>query len=315
MIDVDSVYRDFCDDLPEGIRQTASTLASRLELASEGVPWSRVFPYEFTLAAPRLVADGIRFLPPETVRVAVLAHILGVVEALALLRLEHGRIAMTPELRKVLGYVRTVRDDVCCGPEASMPEASFDLALDRFEQALAIERPILEGLQAPDFALYDRLTAAKQAVMLPASSMIALQAGWPPDKRQSLRELLTAVACGLQVYEDVVDWEDNHIRGGAWPFFLCAALGSETQLHGAHAAGSERARVLDSGVLAILLQRAHQHFTKARRLAGALGLCCLERWASAQAVAFRDLSRAESEYAGYAVRATALRVWAEEVLT
>lgn len=314
MIDVDSVYRDFCDDLPEAIRQSASTLAFRLEVAPEGVPWSRVFPYEFTLAAPRLVADGIRFLPSATVRVAVLAHVLAVVEAIALSRLASGRISMTPELRKVLGYVRTARDDVCCVVEASMPEARFDLAFDRFEQTLAIERPVLEGLQPADLALYDRLTAAKQSVMLPASSMIALQAGWPPDKRQTLRQLLTAVACGLQVYEDVVDWEDNHVRGGAWPFFLCASLGSEAGT-GAPATGSERARVLDSGVLAVLLERAHQHFAKARRLAESLGLCCLERWASAQAVAFHDLCRAESEYAGYAVRATALRVWAEEVLT
>lgn len=310
MIDVDSVYLDFCNDLPEAVRHTATTLPFQLELASEGVPLSRAFPYEFTLAAPRLVADGIPFLSSQTVRAAVLAHILAVLEAIALARLASRRISNTPELCKVLSHFRSARNDACCSAEACMPEARFDFAFDRFEQAIAIERSVLEGTQPADFALYDRLTAAKQSVMLPASSTIALQVGWSPAKRHALRQMLTAIACGLQVYENVVDWEDDHIRAGAWPCVLCAALAPDGLRK-----GSERGWVLDSGVLAVLLQRAYLHFAKAQRLAGSMGLCGLERWASAQTVAFHDLYQAESKYAGYAVRATALRVWAEEVLT
>lgn len=311
MIDVDSVYLDFCNDLPEAVRHAASTLAFQLELASDGVPLSRVFPHEFTLAAPRLVADAIPCLSSQTVRSAVLAHILAVLEAIALDRLASRRIFMTPELRKVLAYVRTARNDACCSAEACMPEARFDLAFDRFEQAIAIQRSVLEGTQPASFALYDRLTAAKQSVMLPASSLIALQAGWSPDKRHGLRQMLTSIACGLQVHKDVVDWEEDHVRAGAWPCVLCAALAPD----GVNETGSERVRVLDSGILAVLLQRAHLHFAKARQLAEAMGLCGLERWTLAQTVAFHDLYQAESKYAGYAVRATALRLWAEEVLT
>jgi hypothetical protein len=80
-------------------------------------------------------------------------------------------------------------------------------------------------------------------------------------------------------------------------------------------ASSVRNEVLESGVLALLLQRAHRSFAKARKLASAMELRDLSRWTAAQALALDELRRAEQEYAGYSVRAKALRGWAETVLT
>lgn len=315
---VDAVFAAFSDRLPESTRATADRLAQILQLAPDGVPWSQVFPHEFTLAAPALVCDEIPSIPTSIVRSAVLAHMLGVLEGIAHERLSSERIAMSPELKRVLRYASMEREQASAriGFFGCAPESQFDLALHRFDQVLQVERPLLDSLEPVDFALYDRITTGKQALIVPACESITQAAGWPAPKRRDLRQMITSIGAGLKMYEDVVDWEDAQVHGGAWVVLLARELNRRTPRADRNArASSIRNEVLESGVLALLLQRANRSFATARKIASALGLRDLSRWTAAQALALDELRRAEQEYAGYSVRAKALRGWAETVLT
>jgi len=314
---VDAVFAEFADNLPESARATADQLAHLLQLAPNEVPWSQVFPHEFTLAAPALVADALPSIPTSRVRSAVLAHMLCVLEGVARERASSGRIEIEPDLKRLWAFVRTARDEAAArmGFFVCAPESQFDLAFHRFEQVLAVERPLLDSLEPVDFALYDRITAAKQSLLVPACESIVQTAGWPAPKRRELREMIIKIGCGLRTYEDVVDWEDAQVHGGAWAVLLARELNRKTRADRSARAPSVRTEVLESGVLALLLQRAHRAFSTARKIASSLELRDLSRWTAAQALALDELRRAEQEFAGYAVRAKALRGWAETVLT
>jgi hypothetical protein len=116
---------------------------------------------------------------------------------------------------------------------------------------------------------------------------------------------------GLQLADDVVDWEDDVQRGGAWAVCLMRGHAPST-LRGKD---SIRSQVLQSGILAVMLKRALTHMRAARRRATALGAHRLASWAGGQESRLEGLTAAETKSAGYAVRAHALAAWANEVLT
>jgi hypothetical protein len=205
------------------------------------------------------------------------------------------------------------REQACgqLGGASLWSQGRYDLAIHQVEQALAVERSCLGNERSADWAAYERIATAKQAVLLPAPLSLARESRWGPEHRQGLSRMITAIALGLQLVRDVTEWEDDHARGGAWALALARGHSDadvEKQV------GSMHSEVLGSGILARLLRRAHESFQTGHELAIALKLRRVAQWTSAQALGLADLHRAECSFPGYAVRAAVLQAWAEEVL-
>ncbi len=310
---VDDVYATFCDDLPASLRRPAGELAASLGLSAPGVPWSRVFPHPFTLTVPWVVTEASPSVDGSVMRAAVVAHLMGLIQAAAMGREAAGAVERTPELGRVLRCVRAARERACVGlgDASSWAQERFDVAVGRLEQALAVERTCLGHGPAAGWTTYERVAAAKQALMLPVPLSLARELRWTRDRRDGLRRMITAIAVGLQLARDVTDWEDDHARGGSWAVALARGL---TDLNVEPQVGSVHSEVLESGILAGLLRRAHESFRSGHELALGLGLSRVARWTATQSLALSDLHVAECSFPGYAVRAAVLQAWAEEVL-
>ena len=107
---VDELYAAFAASLPRALAKEALDLSLTLQLApSRGVPWSRVFGHEVTLAAPALVAEAMPYVSPELVRDAVMAQAFAVIEAFGTDRIEDRQIEPSEALVDVLTRIRTAR--------------------------------------------------------------------------------------------------------------------------------------------------------------------------------------------------------------
>jgi hypothetical protein len=181
------------------------------------------------------------------------------------------------------------------------------------EAAIARERAHFGNGGATTFREYEAIAADKQCVGLPASMALAAAAGWDRARIAAVRHILTDAYVGLQMNDDVVDWEDDLTRGGAWALSL--ARGELDGIAACHPRpDAARALVLSSGVLSSLLARAESRFRCARDRSVSLGLTSLAQWAHEREAAVAELREAEARHAGYAVRAHALHAWALEVL-
>jgi hypothetical protein len=251
------------------------------------------------------------------VRDAVLAHALAVIDAFGTDRIEDEQIEPTPSVFAVLGQMRRERDRalVRLTGADSRARGDFHVADARATQAIRQERQILRACRPVDFSEYERASLEKQGVGLVASVALARAAGWNERRCQAVKATLEAVWLGLQMADDVVDWEDDMLRGGAWAACLMEGAGgppsSGSRLR---ARPSVKRRVLDSGVLQQMLSRALRHLRAARRLAATLGARRLSAWSSTQERKLEVLVVAEGRSPGYAVRAHALAAWAGEVL-
>jgi hypothetical protein len=313
LADIDTLYVGFCDSLPDEIRPVARGLAHRLGLTPmAGVPWSEVFGHEVTLAAPALVAEALPRVEPEAIRFAVLAHLLAVIEAFGADRLADGQVAPEPALAEVLAELRRARDDALRRVDA---RASYQAADDHSRASMASEREWLAGVRPAAYADYARLSLGKQAVGSPASLALARSAGATARELGAIERLLGDVWLALQHHDDVVDWEDDWKRGGAWA--VCLARGSKSGESSEPATEPDVVRryVLRSGVLALLLGRARRHYRGAWRRARALGAWGLATWAEGRMEQLADLTNAEKASAGHAVRVFRLAPWAAEVLS
>lgn len=338
---VDELYLAFCQTLPGMLHAEAQGLAHTLGLTpSRGIPWSRVFSHEITLAAPSLVAEAMPELRGSTVQDALLAHMLAVIAAFGTDRAQDGQVRLTWQLETLLVHARRARDLAI----ARVASVDFDRADEETFAAIATERALLAAGEPVSLARYKAVSLAKQRVGLPASIALARAAGWPPRRIAGLSRMLDAVCLGLQIHDDVVDWEDDHGRGGAWAMALARALSPATALPaggdrsadppehtglpagGAHAAvPSSRSRsavpahvrrfVLESGALAAMLGAARRCFREARLRAAALGARRIATWAESREAHIAELARCEAESPGYTNRARALSAWAREVLT
>jgi hypothetical protein len=313
---VDSAYSAFVRSLSEPLMPAARRLAHTLGLAPPLVPWSEVFGHEVTLAAPALFAEGMPNGSPQKTRDAVLAHMLAVIEAFGTDRIEDKQVRPSPELEAVLSEARRHRNlataRVYDDPHAV--DTDFGTA-DRVTMAgIRRERVILASGAAADFHTYERISLAKQAVGFPASLALARAAGWGARRRALLAATLASIWLGLQMSDDVVDWEDDLDRGGAWAIALMRDVRArqprgdrvtETPIH---------VPLYRSGVLARMMSRSAWHFRAAARRARLLGAVRLSAWAGAQAERVGAMALAEAAHGGYAVRAHALAAWAREVL-
>jgi hypothetical protein len=310
---VDDLYEAFADRIGEPLSGCARDLPRALGLAPQPVRWSRVFSHEVTLGAPALFAEAIVGLPSSLTRDAVLAHLLAVIDAFGTDRIEDEQIESSPGVYAVLGQARRERDRAMARvyggrtPSESDFRAADALAL----RAIRRERAMLLSARAVDLRIYETASLDKQCPGILASVALARAGGWSERRCQAVRATLASVSLGLQTADDVVDWEDDLQRGGAWAVCLMRGYASPSSTRSRE---SIRNQVLQSGILAVMLRRALKHMRGATRRAKALGAHRLASWADQQASRLEGLAAAEAKSAGYAVRAHALAAWASEVL-
>jgi hypothetical protein len=304
---VDAMYEAFAGSLPVELRDEARGLSFALGLApSRDVPWSAVFRHAVTLGAPLLVADATPGLGGAVIHDAVMAHLLAVIAAFAADQSDGGAVTRSASLVAVLDHVRRARDAAIARVAIEDAQAFAD-ADDARAWALAEERRILLSGVAIDRSRYLAVALAKQRIRVPASIALARAAGWDPRRRQALARLLDGVWMGSQLHDDVVDWEDDFARGGAW---AAALAGGAASLPRDADGVSVRGAVLASGALASLLLASARSYAAARRRARALGATRLEAWAREREAALRELGRRERESPGFAGRSRALSAWA-----
>lgn len=314
---VDELYDAFAAGIGEPLGGRARDLPRALRLAARpNCPWSEVFSYEVTLGAPALFAEGMD-LPADLVRDGVLAHALAVIDAFGRDRIEDQQVPASPQLLEVLGRARRERDAamkrIFGGP--ALPDCDYAAADARSTRAIRAERALLRSGRPAELEAYEQESLGKQAPGMVASLALAHVAGWGDHRCQTVRRTLESICLGLQMYDDVVDWEEDLSRGGSWA--VCLMKGARARMappDRTTEAPLVRTQVLQSGTLLRMLSRAVQHMAEARRNASTLGANRLAAWAAEREERFQTLCSAEARNAGYVVRAHALSAWAGEVL-
>jgi hypothetical protein len=92
------------------------------------------------------------------------------------------------------------------------------------------------------------VSLGKQAVGFPATVALMTAAGCSEDALDDARRALEGIWLGLQFHDDVIDWEDDWQRAGAWA--ACLAKGRGASIDDDEAVETLRTNVLASGVLA-----------------------------------------------------------------
>jgi hypothetical protein len=311
---IDGLFADFCGSFSGSLRDEARRLPFSLGFAPDpATPWSHVFSHEMTLAAPALLAEAMPSLPESVVRDALFAHALAVIEAMGTDRIEDGQVEATPALQKVLAAARARRDellDLVADGATTLDPAAADREL---RDAARQEGEILAARRKIDFALYEALSARKQAPGMLAAGALAARAGWSPARAATLRRVVLGAALGLQLHDDVLDWEDDAQAGRSWALSLARSQRGDAVAREA-AVRAWRIDVHEAGVLARMLKRAGFHFHAASRRAAVLGARRLATWAAERAASLRYQAEREAQSAGYVSRARELRRWARTVL-
>ena len=183
-------------------------------------------------------------------------------------------------------------------------------------QAIQTERAIMKERAPVDFDVYEDIALAKAAAGSPASIALARAAGWSPAECRAVAKTLDSIWLGLQCHDDVIDWEDDLKRESSWAARL--ALSHDSNRGDSNSAPEHqdtREAVLNSGILATLLERSARHFRGARKRAEALGVRELAAWAGKKEEHASSLAEQERRSSGYAVRLHALSPWASHVLS
>jgi hypothetical protein len=187
----------------------------------------------------------------------------------------------------------------------ALREVGVPFSTGTLERASASGPP---SLRSPyPFDHYLSIARGKQRLGFPASLALAHAAGWSARRVACVAGVLDGVTLGLQLHDDVIDWEDDLARGGAWAACLAGVVERQDR-------ASVRAVVHQSGVLAHMLAASAHHFRVARRRASLLGARRLAEWAGAREVAIAELAQRERGSPGFANRAHALWVWSKTVL-
>jgi len=310
---VDAIWTTFCSTLPLDLQREARTLALGMGLVPlPDIPWSRIFKNEVTLGAPALFATAMPQATRQMAATATTAHMLAVIDAFATDRMLDRQAEGSPQMLRLLEHIRAERDRAICelaGKDASPYQDAEYIAIC----AINTERLLLQRGMALSFSDYSNLSLAKQAVAFPASLALARAAGCDSRCERAIEGVLRGIVLGLQFHDDVVDWEDDWKKDGAWAVSLSRGQGS-APLDGKPDLESLRRQVHQSGVLATMMTMARRRYREANRLAAMLGACWLSDWAREQETIVAELAEKESKSAGYVVRAHQLSNWAMEVL-
>ena len=312
--DIDRHYEEGCGALPIEQRELARTLPFRLGLTPQpDIPWSEVFQHRVTLAAPALFAEAMPHADERSVRHATISHMFAVIEAFTTDRIQDEQVP-DPEgaLKRLAAGLRFVRDSRIQDLDADARSA-FAIADRDVRDAHAREQEILKARRGVPLHRYAKISLQKQAVGFPATMALARAERLDHGRRAVIREALSGIWLGLQYADDVLDWEDDYERGGAWAVCIARGLGAEQR------AGDDflttRSAVFASGALARMLGLAGESFHGTKTLAEQLGAVSLELWADAQHQRMVELEAGEREHPGYALRAHRLRHFAREVLS
>ena len=331
---VDEIYESFARSLPPTLARAAGALAATLKLVPAGaleqvgtagadrggwgecrVAWSDVFKHEIVLAAPALFAEAVPDVPSRIVREAVRAHLLGVLHAFAVDRVQDGEAAEARPSASTLALIEAMRDArdralaqvMTMTPQA--PRAPRDLARfpdDDTARAVAEEQVCLASNEATDFARYLEVSRRKQGAAAPGSVALAIAAEWPADRAAQVKELFDALAVGLQMYDDAVDWMRDLGRGASW----AATLIGVARLPAREASQ----RVRESDVLHRLVDGGRAQFERGEVLAREMQAVTIADWAQERKVAMTRIAREEQRSPGYAAREQELGGWLHEVL-
>jgi hypothetical protein len=303
---VDNLYEVFADRIGAPLSESARDLPRALRLAPAALPWSRVFPDEVTLGAPALFAESLHGVPRALLHDAVCAQMFAVIDAHGTARIEDERIEASPHVFAVLGHVRSERDRAMLRLFSRTPlaETDFRAADATTIRALRSERAALGAGHPVGQDVYERTIVDKRCAAILPSLALARIAGADPRACRAVRATLESIAKAQQIHDDVVQWEADVERGGAWA--ICLMRGSiAPRYSGKHAkrGPSVNAELLDSGVLEQMLARAHLHMRTARRRAGALGAARLASWATEREAHLSRLFTIEADSAGAAAHA------------
>lgn len=315
---IDELWEDFARGLPADLRADAAALSVSLRFTSSADPrWSRAFAHEITLGAPLLVAEGMPSVPAALVRDAARAHLLAMVEAFGTDRLLDGQLDLNPAIPRVIEAARAARDAALARVlPAAVSAGDLDLTYTRADHEMAAamreEDAVFRGGEPASWPRYLRVARSKKRVARPASLSLAVAAGWDARRRRALSRLLDAVCVALQIDDDVIGWEADLYRGGAWAASLAAQVPFRSDPRDRKTVPvSARRLVSESGALLRMVQQSVRSFRAARRLAGALGLTRLAAWARAREAHAADLVNREAATPGIAGRAHDLAGWAK----
>lgn len=310
---IDELYEEFRARAPERLRTPIRNLACTLGLApTPTVPWSQVFNHEVTVAAPWMVSEALHAINPELTGSACLAHLLAVIEAFGTDRIQDGQVEPTEALTSVLAEIRSARDQALGHlAGAGCAKRAYAVAQSVTHASICRERELLEIRAPTSLREYQRISSGKQAVGMPACLCLARSAGLDPDAVASIERMLLCVWMGLQVHDDVADWQDDAMRGGAWAINLARwRLAAEPP----SSPDAIRSFVHRSGVLASMLRLSRRQYRSARRRASVLGASRLARWCHERERDSERLADREADHPGYVIRARALSALEHEVL-
>jgi len=161
------------------------------------------------------------------------------------------------------------------------------------------------------FNRYLEISLGKQQLGIPASIALAYAAGWDERKRRAVARMLVGVWLGLQLHDDVVDWQDDLRNGGAWALAIARGIGLQEDTQPV----THRRIVEGSGALVRMLVASSRYFADARRLARIVGTRELESWAVMREAQVRELSMREASSPGFTVRAHKLAPWAKVIFS
>jgi hypothetical protein len=314
IVDIDALYAAVTETLPADLQAVARELAYQLKLApGPSVTWSEVFNHDVTLQAPAFFAEAMPKADPAQIRNAVLAHMLAVIEAFGSDRIQDGQIKDSARLQDLFAYLRLARDRAILRlTEDIDPYAGADRET---RDAILAERSMLNRAEVSTFQQYEALSLGKQSVGFPATLALGRAAGLNSSELAMVERTLACIWLGLQFEDDVLDWEEDWRRGGAWA--VCLARGARI-----HSRANERPTVpnalqrfvLESRVLPRMLGLARRKYRAVRRRALVLGARKLASWAEQREQHAASLARMETKHAGYVLRMQRLAPWASAVL-
>jgi hypothetical protein len=300
---LDKLFQRCARALPPDLVGPALRLPQLLKLAPTGVSVGDTFKHDLTLGAPRFFGGAVS-ATTEQQEYAVMAHMLAVLEAFGCDRIADHQIEDDGTVARLLGELRGLRDELAHRVDHDAPEA-FRAADRESRAAIVEEHAILRAAEPTDEGRYVAVSFGKQAVGFPATLALFPTVALG-RQRELAREALRGVWLGLQFHDDVIDWEDDWERDGAWAVCLACHLLSERIAPGASLAEA-RELVLASGALETMLDLSRAELERAAAAAQRLGTHRLVAWARAQCREVSEVLEQERSSPGYAVRAHRLR--------
>jgi hypothetical protein len=314
-LDIDALYAGFCSTLPAELRAIAQELPFRLGLCPlRDVPWSSVFSHQVTLAAPVLVGEALPQSGRAAIRQATLSHLLAVIHAFTVDRLVDGQTAAAADLEALAGKLAHGRDAALAALIGPRAVDAYRSAENVMRLAIAEEHNVLDEGGPVSLERYLDVALGKQRVGFVASVALTEQAVGI-ELAELVERLLAAAALGLKLEDDVVDWQEDFARRGAWA--LCLARGLRTGVPMKDRSTEPNpivSLVHRSGVLACMMHASARQMTLSSQLASRIGARRLAAWAEERASRAAQLAIREEKSPGFTLRARRLAPWAAEVL-